>query len=147
MSIPEPDWLKVARVIADVARVEGDATAADMDATGLCRYLGADGLGVMDTPQDVWRMPTVDEFVRSLTSNNASAGCTFNGERGPAPCRTQPEKETPLWAPDAQPIYMWTSERSATDAWYVNYQGYVSHQPKGFGNPRHGYRCVKPAVP
>jgi hypothetical protein len=121
------------------------ATAADMATSGLCAYLDAAGTALAPTPQHLWRMPTADEFVRSLNSNGVNAGCRWNGERGRASCRTTPEKETPLWAPDAQPIYMWTSEQSPDVAWYVNYEGFVSWQPKGFGNPRHGYRCVKDA--
>jgi len=37
------------------------ATEADMRATGLCRYLSADGMTLLLEPQDVWRMPTPDE--------------------------------------------------------------------------------------
>jgi hypothetical protein len=121
------------------------ATAADMAETGLCGYLNAEGTALLPEPLHVWRMPTADEFVRSLTRRNQSAGCTWNGQRGAASCERQPEKETPLWAPDEQPIYMWTSESSEANAWFVNYRGFVGTQPKRFGNPRHGYRCVKSA--
>lgn len=119
------------------------AAADDMARTGLCAYLNAEGTALMSEPQHIWRMPTADEFVRSLTRGGQPAGCTWNGRRGRMSCARQPDKETPLWNPDNPPIYMWTSEQSATDAWFVNYQAFVSHQPKGFGNPRHGYRCVK----
>lgn len=121
------------------------ATAEDMARTGLCTYLNAEGTALVDTPQGIWRMPTADEFVRSLTRRGTSAGCTWTGDLGPMRCDRKPEKETPLWDPHDQPIYMWTSEASAERAWFVNYQAYVGAQPKGFGNPRHGYRCVKPA--
>jgi hypothetical protein len=121
------------------------ASAEDMARTGLCGYLSTDGTTLMAEPQHLWRMPTADEFVRSLTRRGESAGCTWTGERGRMTCLRQPEKETPLWDPHGQPIYMWTSEQSASDAWFVNYQAFVSHQPKGFGNPRHGYRCVRDA--
>jgi len=121
------------------------AGSGDMARTGLCAYLDANGTRLMAEPTHVWRMPSVDELVRSLTWRGASAGCTWKGNRGRSSCRTTPQKETPLWAPGEPPIYMWTgSERTHEQAWYVNYQGFVSSQPKGFGNPRHGYRCVKP---
>ena len=119
------------------------ATAEDMARTGLCGYLNAEGTALMPESQHVWRMPTAEEFVRSLTRDGRPAGCAWNGQRGRMTCAQQPDKETPLWNPDDPPIYMWTSEHSPADAWYVNYQAFVSHQPKGFGNPRHGYRCVK----
>lgn len=124
--------------------VEGRlATADDMARTGLCGYLDAAGTALTAEPQHFWRMPTADEFVRSLTRRGEPAGCAWNGAVGRVACRVPPDKETPLWAPDQPPIYMWTSESSESDAWYVNYQGFVAHQPKGFGNPRHGYRCVR----
>jgi hypothetical protein len=120
------------------------ATAADMSRTGLCEYLSADGTKLMAEPQHIWRMPTTNEYVRSLNRSGKAAGCTWSGLRGQAACATRPDKETPLWAPDEPPIYMWTgTERTPDTAWYVNYQGSVSAQPKNFGNPRHGYRCVK----
>jgi len=125
--------------------LSGDATAADMRATGLCRYLGADGLTLMDTPQDVWRMPTVDEIVRSLGRHGENAGCTWDGKARQAVCAATPDKETPLWAPGQFAIYYWAAdEYDAEDAYYVNYSGSgVGHQAKDWGNPRHGFRCVK----
>ena len=57
----------------------------------------------------------------------------------------QPDKETPLWASDQAPIYLWTADQSAEvgQAYYVSYNGAVGDQPKAWGNPRHGYRCVR----
>lgn len=53
-------------------------------------------------------------------------------------------REAPLWAPDQYPIYYWTADEfSAEEAYFVNYQGRVGQQPKNWGNPRHGYRCVR----
>ncbi len=47
-----------------------------------------------------------------------------------------------LWIDSAN--YMWPGEESsAEDAWHVSYNGRVQQQPKSWGNPRHGYRCVK----
>jgi hypothetical protein len=123
------------------------ATSGDMARTGLCGYLSEDGTRLLPDPPHIWRMPTVEDYVKSLPRHGKPAGCRWTGNRGNMPCQVQPGKETPLWAPDSAPIYMWTSEQSTTDAWFVNYLGFVSHQPKGFGNPRHGYRCVKPAQP
>jgi hypothetical protein len=115
-----------------------------MAATGLCRYLSKDGSTLMDEPQDVWRMPTTDEYVRSLVKRGKNAGCSWDGNEGRVSCRVRPDKETPLWAPDQPPIYMWTGDESVDgDAWYVSYNGYAGDQPKNWGNPRHGYRCVR----
>ncbi|MBN1483424.1 MAG: hypothetical protein JXA37_01770 [Chloroflexia bacterium] len=120
------------------------AGVVDMRTTGLCRYLGDDGLTLMDEPQDIWRMPTTDELVRSLTLHGENAGCTWDGLSEQADCRITPDKETPLWAPDQAPIYYWTADAySREEAHYVNYAGSIDWQPKRWGNPRHGYRCVR----
>lgn len=124
---------------------EVHASAADMQATGLCRYLSEDGSTLMIEPQDVWRMPTADEIVRSLVRHGENAGCTWDGRSESADCQTRPDKETPLWAPDRSPIYYWSAdEYDAEEAYYVSYAGSsVTYQDKAWGNPRHGYRCVR----
>ncbi len=121
------------------------ATAADMAATGLCRYLTADGLHLAGEPQDVWRLPTTDEIVRSLVWRGANAGCTWDGVSFHADCPGGADKDWPLWATDWSPVYYWSADEYDTeDAWYVSCTGRgVSHQPKDWGNSRHGYRCVR----
>ena len=118
--------------------------ASDMEATGLCNYLSQDGTILMDTPQHLWRMPTADEIVRSLVKHGGNAGCVWYGEPGKADCDVIPDKETPLWAPDASPIYYWASDEfDRSNAWYVSYDGSVHFQPKEWGNSRHSYRCAR----
>ncbi len=125
-------------------RPPGHATQADMDATGLCRYLDASGEHLMPEPQNIWRMPTTDELVRSLVKRGENAGCLWDGHSDKAQCRQTPDKETPLWAPDLPPIYMWSGEEAnEQEAYYVSYNGHIDQQPKSWGNPRHGYRCVR----
>ncbi len=121
------------------------ATAEEMESTGLCRYLSADGLTLFVEPQDVWRMPTTREIVRSLVRDNAHAGCTWDGVSGSARCEVTPDKETPLWVPGWSPIYYWSAdEYDEREAYYVSYNGsIISYQDKSWGNPRHGYRCVR----
>jgi hypothetical protein len=121
------------------------ATAADMLETGLCRYLSADGSQLLDTPPSIWRMPSAAEIVTSLVHDGASARCAWNGVVSTrAQCEQEPDKETPLWAPDQYPIYFWSSDQhDDSSALYVSYNGWVHAQPKHWGNPRHGYRCVR----
>jgi len=126
------------------------ATQEDMERTGLCRYLSEDGTTLMAEPQNIWRMPATDEIVRSLVRGGENAGCTWDGKASNAICEKQPNKDTPLWAPDEEAIYYWSAdEYDEEEAWYVPYTGGVwyggaiSHQPKDWGNPRHGYRCVR----
>ncbi len=122
-----------------------DATLADMQETGLCRYLNVEGTALMDAPQKIWRMPTVNELVSSLTLHGENAGCVWDREEDEISCQITPDKETPLWAPDEEPIYYWAADEDNTEeAYYVGYNGNsVSSQGKWWGNPRHGYRCVK----
>ena len=89
-------------------------------------------------------MPTVDEIARLLSQDNENAGCFWDGESDSFKCEISPDKETPLWAPDSPPVYYWAAESFDTEeAYYVSYTGWVHAQPKDWGNPRHGYRCVK----
>ncbi|MGD8397452.1 MAG: hypothetical protein PVG11_01210 [Anaerolineae bacterium] len=121
------------------------AGAQEMVSTNLCRYLRADGLGLMDEPQDVWRMPTSDEVVRSLVRHGENAGCRWAGEPPVrAECDVLPDKESPLWATDHAAIYYWTADQES-DALgiYVSYNGWVNATFKAGGNPRHSYRCVR----
>jgi len=130
---------------------EGEhATEIDMQTTGLCRYLSRDGATLLPQPQNIWRMPTTDEVVRSLVRRGESADCTWDGVSAQAECERQPNKDTPLWAPDEAPIYYWTGDEYDRDgAWYVpytggrRYGGAIDHQHKDWGNARHGFRCVK----
>ena len=121
------------------------ATSEDMEATGLCRYLSEDGLTLMTESQDIWRMPSVDEIVRSLVRHGKNAGCTWDGKSQNASCQILPDKETPLWVAEWSPIYYWAAdEYDQYEAYYVAYNGsIIGHQTKSWGNPRHGYRFVR----
>jgi len=120
------------------------ATESDMARIGLCAFLDESGTKLMNEPPHIWRMPTVDEIARSLTLHNENAGCAWDGSVGRLICSLNPDKETPLWAPDEPPVYYWTADAAnSEEAYYVSYTAYVAFQPKDWGNPRHGYRCVK----
>jgi hypothetical protein len=116
-----------------------------MQLTGLCWYLSEDGSTLMGEPQGFWRMPTTDEIVRSLVRDGSHAGCAWDGVSQSARCEVTPDKETPLWVPSWSPIYYWSAdEYDEQEAYYVSYHGsIISYQPKSWGNPRHGYRCVR----
>ena len=126
------------------------ATADDMQNACLCRYLSEDGKRLLPEPPNIWRMPTTQEIVRSLVRGGENARCTWDGDAGTADCAMQPNKDTPLWAADQEPIYYWSAdEHDAESAWYVpytgggRYGGAIGYQPKSWANPRHGYRCVR----
>jgi hypothetical protein len=121
------------------------ASAEDMAATNLCRYLSPDGTTLMGQPQGIWRMPTTNEMVRSLVRDGENAGCTWNGEdQVQVECDITPDKESPLWATDEPVIYYWTADSyDDREGYYVSYNGWVQTATKTGGNPRHSYRCVK----
>ena len=123
----------------------GCATQAEMEQYGLCRYLSADGTRLLDEPAGIWRMPTIDEIVRSLNRDGRNASCTWDRGTDEVSCRTLPDKEPPLWDPASSAIYYWAGdEEDVINAYYVGYNGQSVHsQPKTYGNPRHGYRCVR----
>jgi hypothetical protein len=134
--------------------VERNATEMDMKITGLCRYLSEDGLTLMSEPQDIWRMPTIDEIVRSLVRGGENAGCRWDGQSSKAECAVQPNKDVPLWNPVSSPIYFYSSEEyDQGSAWYVPYTGggmyggVIGAQSKDGGNARHGFRCVRQPEP
>ncbi|MBN1538435.1 MAG: hypothetical protein JW908_16995 [Anaerolineales bacterium] len=125
---------------------EGEfATEEEMAQYNLCLYLSADGLTLESEPQNIWRMPTVDDYARSLARHGINAGCVWQGEdNDQMDCEILPDKETPLWAPDLDPIYYWAAEEyDAREAYFVSYNGWVNTAHKSGGNPRHSYRCVR----
>ena len=125
-------------------RDDQHATEEDMRRTGLCAFLDEEGSILLGEPQYIWHMPTVEEITHTLSRHNQNAGCVWQGHIGRLDCQLRPDKETPLWAPDDPPVYYWAANDSdEKNAYYVSYTGFVSDQPKDWGNPRHGYRCVK----
>ncbi|MGC9349988.1 MAG: DUF7670 domain-containing protein [Anaerolineae bacterium] len=121
------------------------ATEEDMVETNLCRYLSSDGKTLLQEPQDIWRMPTTDEIVRSLVRHGENAGCTWQGEfRRQVTCDVLPDKESPLWATDHPVIYYWSADAYSEErGYFVAYNGTVNATHKLGGNPRHSYRCVR----
>ena len=67
------------------------------EAQRICRFLSEDGTEIMQTEQNIWRLPTVDEAVRSMMLHEVNAGGTWNPDTHKAAYRKTPDKETPLW--------------------------------------------------
>jgi len=44
------------------------------DAVRICRYLNEDGLSLAAEPKDIWRLPTVEEAVKSQLRHEKNAG-------------------------------------------------------------------------
>ena len=121
------------------------ASSKDMSKYNLCLYLSDDGLTLETEPQNIWRMPTIDEYARSFARHGENAGCIWQGkDHDKMTCDILPDKETPLWAPDLEPIYYWAAdEYNDREGYFVSYNGWVDTANKPGGNPRHSYRCVR----
>ena len=115
----------------------------------VCQNLTEDGLVLASSPQNIWRLPTVDETVRSMTRNGRSSGGVWDAENATAMYQTKPDKESPLWNIHSQVIYWWTAtEIDAEHAYMIAYDGKVWPRAKDFGPAYLGFRCVKqPGLP
>jgi len=120
-------------------------TGADWDeAQQVCQYLEEDGLTPAPAPQYIWRLPTVDEAVRSMTRHGLNSGGVWDAENAEATYKTHPDKESPLWNAHSQVIYWWTStEVGEEQAYIIVYDGKVWSRAKQFGPAYLGYRCVR----
>jgi hypothetical protein len=114
------------------------------EARHTCQYLSDNGLTLAPTPQDIWRVPTVDEAVRSMALHGQNSGGEWNVETAVASYETRPDKESPLWNIHSQVIYWWTAtEVDEERAYIVVYDGKVWPRAKDFGPAYLGFRCVK----
>lgn len=119
-------------------------------ATEICRYLAEDGLTLESSPVDIWRLPTIEEAVSSLTRRNENAGGVWDPVTKKTTYQIPPDKETPLWNPHSMIIYWWTAEsESATQAYVIAYNGGVWPRRKYARMGYLGFRAVKdfPAGP
>ncbi len=110
--------------------------------------LSYDGQTLMNEPQDVWRLPTREEVVRSLTCYGENAGGQWDTTTADATYGRTPDKESPLWDPHAPLIYLWTAdELDDRRAWIVVYHGGVFAKDKQLGSASIGFRAVRDPRP
>jgi len=118
------------------------------EAQRICQYLSEDGTVLMEEAQNIWRLPTVDEAVRSMMLHGQNAGGTWDALEGKAVYLRTPDKETPLWDPHSKVIYYWTAETSPQDerrAYIIVYHGGVYGKMKTDGQDYLSFRAVKDA--
>jgi len=114
------------------------------EAQQVCQHLSEDGLTHAPAPQNIWRLPTVDEAVRSMARHSQNSGGIWDANIAKAAYKTTPDKESPLWNVHSQVIYWWTT--TAVDeghAYIIVYDGKVWSRSKQFGPAYLGFRCVK----
>ena len=114
------------------------------EAQQACQHLSEDGLTSEPVPQEIWRLPTVDEAVRSMALHGQNSGGVWDAEAAQAAYKTTPDKESPLWNTHSQVIYWWTATSiDDTHAYIIVYDGKVWPRTKQFSPAYLGYRCVK----
>ena len=114
------------------------------EAKQICQYLAQDGQTLADAPQAIWRLPTVEEAVRSMARHGRNSGGVWDPEAAEAAYATTPDKESPLWNIYSQVIYWWTATESDEDhAYIIVYDGKVWVRSKQLSQDYLGYRCVK----
>ncbi len=110
----------------------------------ICSHLSADGQTLSDSVRNFWRLPTVDEAVRSQVYHGQNAGGIWNVKTHSAFYNTQPDKESPLWNMYAKTIYWWTADEVSTrDAYIVVYNGTVWPRNKKYYMDYLNFRAVK----
>ena len=114
------------------------------DAVERCKYLDKDGISVADTLQNIWRLPTVEEAVRTQCFHGKNSGGNWDATAATAFYRQRPDKESPLWDPHSQVVYWWTAtEANDEQAYIIVYDGKVWPRHKTVGAGYHGFRAVK----
>lgn len=123
-----------------------DAGASWYEANEICRHLSDDGLTIMDTEQNIWRLPTVEEAVDAMMIHGQGSGGTWDAENENASYMKTPDKETPLWDVHSKVIYYWTAETTPDDdqrAFIIVYHGEVFDRVKTEGQSYLSFRAVK----
>lgn len=112
-------------------------------ADSICNYLTEDGLAIASEPQYIWRLPTVEEAVRSMQRQGVNCQGRLNA-KGEPEYDIRPDKETPLWNPNSKVIYWWTkTEIDENNAYIIVYDGKIWKRKKNFSPSHLGFRAVK----
>jgi hypothetical protein len=118
--------------------------ASWQNAQDVCAHLDEDGLTPAAEPQDIWRLPTVNEAVRSMARHGQNSGGLWDAETAKATYQTTPDKESPLWNVHSQVIYWWTATEAAEGrAYVIVYDGKVWTWDEEASLGYLGFRCVR----
>jgi hypothetical protein len=114
------------------------------EAQQVCQHLDEDGLTLAPGSQHIWRLPKVDEAVRSMARHGQNSGGAWDVGTAKATYKTTPDKESPLWNLHSQVIYWWTAtEVDEERAYIIVYDGKVWPRSKLFSPAYLGFRCVR----
>jgi hypothetical protein len=116
-----------------------------VEAQQACEHLSEDGGMLAPVAQHIWRLPTVDEAVRSMARHGQNSGGVWDAANAKATYETMPDKESPLWNVHSQVIYWWTATEADRDrAYIIVYDGKVWSRSKQWRPAYQGFRCIKP---
>jgi uncharacterized Ntn-hydrolase superfamily protein len=114
------------------------------EAKHMCLYLRADGITVSDTPQNIWRLPTVKEAVQSMERHMTNCKGVWDSAAGKAYYDATPDKESPLWEIHSPVVYWWTStEIDSKYVYKIATNGMVSRMNKITRERDLSYRAVR----
>jgi hypothetical protein len=114
------------------------------EAQRVSRYLSADGMSVASTPQNIWRLPTIEEAVRSMTRHGQNCSGAWDSVNSRASYSMKPDKESPLWNSHSVIIYLWTSsEYNSGRAFSIDFNGNTYRRNKTLNWGSQGFRAVR----
>jgi len=92
------------------------------DAQEICRHLSDDGVRIEDNDMNSWRLPAVNEAVRSMARHGVNSSGIWDDKQKVASYKIPPDKEMPLWDIYSPVIYWWTAtEIDENTAWMIEY--------------------------
>lgn len=112
-----------------------------------CQYLDEEGKNLASELRNIWRLPTVDEAVRSSVRKGRNAGGVWNPQAGTATYQVQPNKDSPLWKKYSPVIYWWTATEVDNAAYRIVWNGQAHAVPKKARWGYLAYRCVQDPGP
>ncbi len=114
------------------------------EAQQVCQYLTKNGKSLADTPQNIWRLPTVEEAVRSMARHGKNCNGVWDSTISRASYAIKPDKESPLWNTHSPIIYWWTAtEKDEEKAYVIVYNGKIIPRLKNKKMGSQGFRAVK----
>ncbi|HBE67519.1 MAG TPA: hypothetical protein DDW52_05150 [Planctomycetaceae bacterium] len=116
-------------------------------AKDVCSRLELDGKTLSEQPLNIWRLPTPAEIVAAQYRANQPCNGVYDERTQTASYQTRPDKETPMWNPRSQVIYMWTAEEiDDSTALMIVYDGKLWPRPKDARWGYLGFRAVRTAT-
>ncbi|MEA1883531.1 MAG: DUF1566 domain-containing protein [Thermotogota bacterium] len=116
------------------------------EAKEICSYLSEDGTKMLEEEQNIWRLPGVDEAVRSMMLHGENAGGVWDSVSEQAKYEKTPDKESPLWDVHSKVIYYWTADTAKdneNEAYIIVYHGGVYQRRKDSSPSYLSFRAVR----